>query len=239
MYQRQRYWIKMQIIMLKFFVVSDSKRFLSHLMLAVYLEVTELLFEHIQSQENDLLWFQCCRGLEEEDQGYIARLYGYFDNEGYGSEKLGQLVKSEKMVFIANLLRLGNQLHIQNWDIRNYNYKSNAWCAFIPQDTWFFVILIVVLMTLYFKLSQGGTTFSSTKGILFSLFPSTILSMSVWGIKRRFFSGKLKNMRGERSVSTEQEDLQDAEQNTFLFSVVESGEEQTSHQTKECQRDAF
>ena len=46
-------------------------------------------------------------------------------------------------------------------------------------------------------------------------------------------------MRGERSVSTEQEDLQDAEQNTFLFSVVESGEEQTSHQTKECQRDAF
>jgi len=49
----------MQIIMLKFFVVSDSKRFLGHLMLAVYLEVTELLFEHIQSQENDLLWFQC------------------------------------------------------------------------------------------------------------------------------------------------------------------------------------
>ena len=94
-------------------------------------------------------------------------------------------------------------------------------------------------MTLYFKLSQGGTTLSSSKGILFSLFPSIILSMTVWGIKRRFFSGKLKNMRGERSVSTEQEDLQDAEQNTFLFSVVESGEEQTSHQTKECQRDAF
>jgi len=105
-----------------------------------------------------------------------------------------------------------------------------------------FVALIVALVILYFKLSPEGTTLSSTKGILFSLFPSTILSMSVWGIKRRFFSGKLKNMRGERSIrrfSTEQEDLQDAEQTTFLFSVAESGEEQTSHQTKECQRDAF
>ena len=105
-----------------------------------------------------------------------------------------------------------------------------------------FVILIVVLMTLYFKLSQGGTTLSSSKGILFSLFPSIVLSMTVWGIKRQFFSGKLKNMRSVRSirsVSTEQEDLQGAEQNTFLFSVVESGEEQTSHQIKECQRDAF
>jgi len=186
MYQSQHYWIKMQIIMLKFFVVSDGKSFLSHLMLAVYLEVTELLFEHIQSQENDLLWFQCCKGLEEEDQGYIARLYGYFDNEGYGSEKLGQLVKSEKMVFIANLLRLGNQLHIRNWDIRNCNYKSNAMVCIHSSRHIVFVILIVVLMTLYFKLSQGGTTFSSTKGILFSLFPSIILSMTVWGIKRQW-----------------------------------------------------
>jgi len=66
--------------------------------------------------------------------------------------------------------------------------------------------------------------------------------MTVWGIKRRFFSGKLKNMRGERSirsVSTEQEDLQGAEQNAVLFNVVESGEEPTSHQTKECRHDAF
>lgn len=47
MYQRQHYWIKMQIIMLKFLVVSDGKSFLGHLMLVVYLEVTELLFEHI------------------------------------------------------------------------------------------------------------------------------------------------------------------------------------------------
>jgi len=48
--------------------------------------------------------------------------------------------------------------------------------------------------------------------------------MTVWGIKRQFFSGKLKNMRGERSirsVSTEQEVLQDAEQNAFLFNVVD------------------
>jgi len=92
-------------------------------------------------------------------------------------------------------------------------------------------------MTLYFYLSQGGTTLSSSKGILFSLFPSIVLSMTVWGIKRRFFSGKLKNMRGERSirsVSTEQEDIQCAEQNAVLFNVVESGEEQSSHQTNEC-----
>jgi len=93
MHQRQHYWIKMQIIMLKFFVVSDGKSFLGHLMLAAYLEVTELLFEHIQSQENDLLWFQCCRGLEEEDQGYIDRSYGYFDNEGYGTEKTGSTIQ--------------------------------------------------------------------------------------------------------------------------------------------------
>ena len=90
-------------------------------------------------------------------------------------------------------------------------------------------------MTLYFYLSPGGTTLSSTKGILFSLFPSLVLSMTVWGIKRRF----VKNMKGEmsRSVSTEQEDLQSKEQNAFLFSVVESGEEHTSHQTNECQCD--
>jgi len=64
--------------------------------------------------------------------------------------------------------------------------------------------------------------------------------MTVWGIKRRFFSGKVKNMKGEmsiRSVSTEQEDLQSKEQNAFLFSVVESGEEHTNHQTNECQCD--
>ena len=49
----------------------------------------------------------------------------------------------------------------------------------------------------------------------------------------------MRSVRSIRSVSTEQEDLQGAEQNTFLFSVVESGEEQTSHQIKECQCDAF
>jgi len=141
------------------------------------------------------------------------------------------------MTFIAILLRLGNQL-----DIRNCNCKSNAMVCIHSSRHMIFVALIVAVMTLYFYLSPGGTTLSSTEGILFSLFPSMVLSMTVWGIKRQFFSGKLKNMRGERSIkrfSTEQEDLQDAEQTTFLFSVAESGEEQTSHQTKECQRDAF
>jgi len=57
------------------------------------------------------------------------------------------------------------------------------------------------------------------------------------GNLKTIFSGKLKNMRGERSirsVSTEQEDIQCAEQNAVLSNVVESGEEQSSHQTNEC-----
>ena len=97
------------------------------------------------------------------------------------------------MAVIAILLRLGNQL-----DIRNCDCKSNAMVCIHFSRHMVFVILIVALMTLYFYLSRGGTTLSSSKGILFSLFPSIILSMTVWGIKRRFFSGKL-NMKGERS----------------------------------------
>ena len=47
----------------------------------------------------------------------------------------------------------------------------------------------------------------------------------------------MKGERSIRSVSTEQEDLQGAEQNAVLFNVVESGEEQTRYQIKECQND--
>jgi len=85
-----------------------------------------------------------------------------------------------------------------------------------------FAALIVALMTLYFYLSPGGTSLSSTEGIIFSFIPSIMLSMTVWGIKRRFFNnilGKEKKTRVKgsvSSVSTEQEDLHSTEEDTVF-----------------------
>ena len=119
------------------------------------------------------------------------------------------------MAFISILLRLGNQLHIRNWD-----YKINTIVCIHSSRQFIFAALIVALMTLYFYLSPGGTSLSSTEGIIFSLIPSIMLSMTAWGIKRRFFNnilgkGKGKKTRAEMSVSsasTEQEILQGTEE---------------------------
>ena len=107
------------------------------------------------------------------------------------------------MLFIVSLLWLQNQLHI-----RNFGYKINALVCIHFFRNMILVALIIALMVLYFHLSPGGTTLSSTGGIIFSLFPSIMLSLTVWGIKRRFFSRKPKKARAEVSVSTEQEDIQ-------------------------------
>jgi len=136
------------------------------------------------------------------------------------------------MAFISILLQFGNQLHIRNWDC-----KINTVVCIRSSRQFIFVALIVALMTLYFYLSPGGTSLSSTEGIIFSLIPSIMISMTVWGIKRRFFNnilGKGKKTRAEMSVSsasTEQEVLQTTEQNALLNNVVESGEEQSSQLT--------
>ena len=144
------------------------------------------------------------------------------------------------MVVIAILLQLGNQLHLRNWDC-----KINAMVCIHSSGHMILAALVVAVMVLYFYLSPGGTTLSSTEGILFSLIPSIMISMTAWGIKRRFFdniSGKGKNTRAERiasvsSVSTEQEDLQGTEENAALTNVVESGEEQSGHLMEESQSD--
>jgi len=142
------------------------------------------------------------------------------------------------MAFIAILLQFANKLHI-----RNCNYKINAMVCIHSSRYMVFVALIVALMTLYFKLSPGGTTLSSTKGIIFSFLPTILLSVTAWGIKRRFFNSISENgkkTRAERSVtsvSTEQEDLQATEQDVFLSSVVDSDEEPSSPLTEESQID--
>ena len=142
------------------------------------------------------------------------------------------------LVVIVTLLRLGNQLQIRNWD-----YKINAMVCIHSSGHMIFAVLTVVLMVLYFHLSPGGTTLSSTEGIIFSLIPSVMLSMTAWGIKRRFFNsipGKGKTTRAERSVrsvSTEQENLQGTEEDAVFTNVVESGGEQSGHLTAESQSD--
>jgi len=137
------------------------------------------------------------------------------------------------IVFISILLQFGNQLHIRNWD-----YKINTVVCIHSSRQFIFAALIVALMTLYFYLSPGGTSLSSTEGIIFSLIPSVMLSMTAWGIKRRFFNnilGKGKKTRAEMSVSsasTEQEILQGTEEDN---TVVESREGIGPHLTEESQ----
>ena len=62
------------------------------------------------------------------------------------------------MAFIAILLQFANKLHI-----RYCNYKINAMVCIHSSRHMVFVALIVAVMTLYFNLSPGGTTLSSTK----------------------------------------------------------------------------
>ena len=133
------------------------------------------------------------------------------------------------IAFISILLQFGNQLHIRNWD-----YKINTVVCIHSSRQFIFAALIVALMTLYFYLSPGGTSLSSTEGILFSLIPSFILSATAWGIKRRYFNntlGKGKKTKIVSSASTEQDVLQTTEQNVLLNNVVESGEEQSDQLT--------
>ena len=134
------------------------------------------------------------------------------------------------MLFIAILLRLIDQLQIRNWDC-----KMNAVVCIHSSRHMILIVLIVALMTLYFNLSPGGTTLSSTEGIIFSLLPSILLSMTAWGIKRKFFNNKkTRAERSVRSVSTEQEDLQGTEENAVLDDV---DEEPSSHLAEESQTD--
>ena len=142
------------------------------------------------------------------------------------------------MLFISTLLWLANKVHIRNWD-----YKINAMVCIHSSRYMVFVALIVALVILYFNLSPGGTTLSSTKGIIFSFLPSILLSMTAWGIKRTFFNSigngmKTRDERSVTSVSTEQEDLQATEQSVLLNNVLDSDEEPTSSPlTEESQID--
>ena len=68
------------------------------------------------------------------------------------------------LVVIATLLRFGNQLQIRNWD-----YKINTMVRIHSSGYLIFAALVVAVIVLYFCLSPGGTTLSSTEGILFSL----------------------------------------------------------------------
>ena len=119
------------------------------------------------------------------------------------------------MAFILILLQFGNQIHIRNWD-----YKTNTVMCIHSSRQFIFATLVLAVVILYFYLSPGGTSLSSTEGIIFSFIPSIVLSMTAWGIKRRFFNNIGKKTRAERSVSsasTEQEDV-------VLNVVVESRE---------------
>ena len=133
------------------------------------------------------------------------------------------------MLFVVILLQLGSQVHLRNWDC-----KINTMLCIYSSRHMIFVALVIALMTLYFYLSPGGTSLSSTEGILFSLIPSFILSATAWGIKRRYFNntlGKGKKTKIVSSASTEQDVLQTTEQNVLLNNVVESGEEQSDQLT--------
>ena len=134
------------------------------------------------------------------------------------------------MLFIAILLRLIDQLQIRNWDC-----KMNVVVCIHSSRHMILIVLIVALMALYFNLSPGGTTLSSTEGIIFSFLPSILLSMTAWGIKRKFFNiKKTRAERSVRSVSTEQEDLQGTEENAVLN---DTDEEPSSHLAEESQTD--
>ena len=95
------------------------------------------------------------------------------------------------LVVIATLLRLGNQLQIQNWD-----YKINTMVCIHSSGHMIFAALVVAVIVLYFHLSPGGTTLSSTEGILFSLILSIMISMTAWG---RFFQQCFR--KGEENKS--------------------------------------
>ena len=135
------------------------------------------------------------------------------------------------IAFISILLQFGSQLHIRNWD-----YKINTVVCIHSSRQFVFAALIVALMTLYFYLSPGGTSLSSTEGIIFSLIPPIVLSMTAWGFKKRFFNnilGKGKKTRAKgsvSSVSTEQEELHSTEEDAVF---KESREEWNSHLSEE------
>ena len=73
------------------------------------------------------------------------------------------------MAFILILLQFGNQIHIRNWD-----YKTNTVMCIHSSRQFIFATLVLAVVILYFYLSPGGTSLSSTEGIIFS--PSSHLS---------------------------------------------------------------
>ena len=129
------------------------------------------------------------------------------------------------MLFIAIMLQLIDQLQIRNWDC-----KMNAVVCIHSSRHMILVVLIVALTALYFNLSPGGTTLSSTEGIIFSFLPSILLSITAWGIKRKLFN--IKKTRAERSVRSVSTDLQGTEENAVLDDV---DEEPSSHLAEESE----
>ena len=76
------------------------------------------------------------------------------------------------------------------------------------------VALVTAVGTLYFYLLPQGTSISSTRGVIFSLFPPIALSMTSWMVKRKFLSKdstkknkvKVDERSSISSVLTQEED---------------------------------
>ena len=107
---------------------------------------------------------------------------------------------------IMCILQLGNQCYARTCKFgRDCGHFSR--CLIL-------VALFTAVGTFYFYLLPGGTSISSTRGVIFSLLPPVALSVMSWVVKRKFLSEdstqknkvQVKKRLSISSVSTEEED---------------------------------